>query len=265
MSQPFWELREGHQPIVAVALHDGHQVRPEVAQLLRLSKDERKREEDPFTAAWTDIAETRLVVLRSRFEVDLNRPRNRAIYLTPEDAWGLHVWREQPSQEIIERSLAEYDAFYAAVERICKNLEQRYGHFVIFDLHTYNHYRNGPHAPPAEQLHNPEINLGTGSLDRQYWEPLVERFLHDLRSFDFLGQQLDVRENVRFKGGHFSKWVHERFPQSACVLAVEVKKFFMNEWTHLPDAKQMAAVHQALRSTIPGVLEELGQLSRQSA
>jgi N-formylglutamate deformylase len=264
MKQPFWALTKGHQPLVAVALHDGHHVRPEVAELLAIDKNDRKREEDPFTAAWTDIAQTRLVVLRSRFEVDLNRPRKKAIYLKPEDAWGLDIWREVPSPEILEQSLAEYDRFYAVVEEICKHL-QRYGRFVIFDLHTYNHYRNGQHAPPAEQWLNPEINLGTGSLNRQYWQPVVERFLGDLRRFDFFGRQLDVRENVKFVGGHFARWVHSHFPQSACVLSIEVKKFFMDEWSHQPDLQQMAAIHQALRSTIPGVLEELQQLSRESA
>ena len=32
-------------------------------------------------------------VTRSRFEADLNRPRDRAVYLTPADAWGHQVWR----------------------------------------------------------------------------------------------------------------------------------------------------------------------------
>ena len=165
MSQ-LWNFTAGCQPIVAVALHDGHDVRPEVAQWLAISSDDRQREEDPFTANWTDIAESRLVVLRSRFEVDLNRPRHQAIYLQPKDSWGLSVWQKQPPQDLIERSLAEYDAFYAEVEGICRRLEQRYGRFVIYDLHTYNHYRQGRHADPATKLSNPEINLGTGTLNR---------------------------------------------------------------------------------------------------
>ena len=256
MSQ-LWISTEGNQPLVAVALHDGHQVRSEVEKLLAITPDERKREEDPFTANWTDIAESRLIVLRSRFEIDLNRPRHQAVYLKPEDSWGLKVWRSQPPQELVERSLAEYDAFYAYVERICRTLEQRYGHFAIYDLHTYNHYRQGIDGIPADKLHNPEINLGTVSLDREYWQPVVERFIYEMKQFDFLGRQLDVRENVKFKGGHFAKWIHARFPHSACVLAIEVKKFFMNEWTHQPDSKQLSAVHRALKASVAGVLEEL--------
>ena len=121
------------------------------------------------------------------------------------------------------------------------------------------------HAPPATELYNPEINLGTGSLNREYWQPVVERFIHDMRSFDFLGRQLDVRENVKFQGGHFSKWVHAHFPGSACVLAVEVKKFFMSEWTHQPDLLKMSAVHQALKGSVSGVLDELQHLAKTTA
>ena len=256
MSQ-LWKSIFGNQPLVAVALHDGHDIRPEVASLLAISPDERKREEDPFTAGWTDIAENRLVVLRSRFEVDLNRPRDRAVYLTPEDSWGLKVWKSQPSPEIVRRSLLEYDAFYAEVYRICQTLERRYGHFVIYDLHTYNHYRQGIEAQPALERDNPEINLGTGSLNREYWQPIIKRFISEMRQFDFLGRQLDVRENVKFQGGYFAEWVHSHFPNSGCVLAVEVKKFFMNEWTHKADFIELSTVHQALKNSASGVLEEL--------
>jgi N-formylglutamate amidohydrolase len=231
-----------------------------VSSLLALSESDRTREEDPFTALWTTVADTQIVVKQSRFEFDLNRPREKAVYLTPEDAWGLSVWHSVPSEEIVTRSLAEYDAFYATVKRVFADIEQRFGCFVVFDLHTYNHRREGLEALPADPRYNPEINLGTGSLNRDRWAPVVERFITDLRSFDFLGQHLDVRENIRFRGGHFSRWTHQTFPESACVLAIEVKKFFMNEWTNEADPVQLDAIRRALQSTVPGLLEALKQV-----
>ncbi len=258
--QASWVLTQGHGPIVAVALHDGHNIRAEVSSLLALSESDRTREEDPFTALWTTVADTQIVVKQSRFEFDLNRPREKAVYLTPEDAWGLSVWHSVPSEEIVARSLAEYDAFYATVKRVFADIEQRFGCFVVFDLHTYNHRREGLEALPADPRYNPEINLGTGSLNRDRWAPVVDRFITDLRSFDFLGQHLDVRENIRFRGGHFSRWTHQSFPESACVLAIEVKKFFMNEWTNEADPVQLDAIRRALQSTVPGLLEALKQV-----
>lgn len=259
-SQPFWVWTQGNQPLVAAAIHDGHDVRKEVAQHLALKWSDRRREEDPFTARWTEIAPARLVVLRSRFEVDLNRPRETAIYCRPEDAWGLQVWQRELPDALVARSIAEYDAFYRELGQVCRQLEQQYERFVIFDLHTYNHWRQGDEAPFADTAENPEINLGTGTMNRQYWSPLVDRWLTDLRQFDFLGRRLDVRENIKFRGGYFAEWIHQHFPQSACVLSIEVKKFFMNEWTHQPDPIQLEAVHQALESTVPGVLAALQRM-----
>ena len=259
MTQASWVLTQRDGPVVAVALHDGHDVRPDVAALFAIAENDRLREEDPFTANWTAVGDTQIVVRRSRFEFDLNRPREKAVYLKPEDAWGLTVWQTQPSPEIIARSLAEYDAFYATVEQVFADLERRFGRFVVFDLHTYNHRRLGPLALPAGPIYNPEVNLGTGTLHRR-WAPVVERFLSDLRDFDFLGRQLDVRENVRFRGGHFSHWTHQKFPHSACVLAVEVKKFFMDEWSNELDLTQLEAIRSALQSTVPNVLETLNQV-----
>ncbi len=265
LTQP-WTWTIGNQPLIAAAIHDGHRVREEVAAHFAIKWSDRRREEDPFTAQWTPIAQTRVIVQRSRFEVDLNRPREKAIYHQPQDAWGLQIWNQPLPESLIARSLAQYDAFYAELAQVCRSLEAQFGRFVILDLHTYNHCRNGRVAAPRD---NPEINLGTktlgsfGSLrnDRAYWSPVIDRVLVELRQFDFLGRQLDVRENVKFGGGHMARWVHQHFPRSACVLSIEVKKFFMNEWTHDPDLRQLDAVYQALHSTVPGILEELQYLN----
>jgi len=149
---------------------------------------------------------------------------------------------------------------FRTIERVFADLERRFGRFVVFDLHTYNHRRLGPHALPADPRYNPEINLGTRMMNRNHWKPVVESFLSDLRDFDFLGRPLDVRENVRFRGGYFPYWVHQTFPHSACVLSIEVKKFFMDEWTNNVDLTQLDAIRCALQSTIPSVLEALNQV-----
>ena len=41
-------------------------------------------------------------------------------------------------------------------------------------------------------------------MDRDYWSPVVDRWLTDLAS-SFLERQLDVRENVKFAGGHLGR------------------------------------------------------------
>ena len=100
MDLTIWQLDEGDSPLVATAIHAGHALRDEVTKLMALDEAGRLREEDPFTDQWTTVADTRLIGLQSRFEVDLNRPRAKAVYLQPEDAWGLHVWQTPPPADV---------------------------------------------------------------------------------------------------------------------------------------------------------------------
>lgn len=257
-----WDIYQGNGPLVATAIHNGNQIRPELSEYMALDENSRLREEDPFTGDWTTIGNTRIVAHRSRFEVDLNRPREKAVYITPEDAWGLKLWKSELPPEIVNRSLSEYDDFYKEAHRIFTDLEQKFGHFVVFDLHSYCHLREGPDGNPADPELNPEVNIGTGTMDRTKWAGLVDRFVSDLGNYNYNSRHLDVRENVKFKGGQLSKWVHQTFPQSACSISIEFKKFFMNEWTGIPDEQQLKEIVFALQSTIPGVIEELRNMEQ---
>ena len=257
MTDQIWRLHLGSGPLIATAVHDGHEVREEVARHVALSDIEQLREEDPFTGEWTQVAPIRVVGMRSRFEVDLNRPREKAVYRTPEDAWGLTVWKDDPPDEMFERSLAEYDAFYDAMRKLLKEITRQHGHFVVFDLHSYNHRRDGADGPLADPAGNPQVNIGTGTMNRERWAPVVDAFIDTLRSFDFPGGKLDVRENVKFFGGNWPRWIHENFPDTGVAIAIEFKKFFMDEWTGEPDEDCIEAIGEALRFTAPAVLDAL--------
>lgn len=255
---PIWSITEGDSPIVATAVHDGHAIRAELMPFIALTSEERLREEDPFTAGWTTVVDTHVIGLHSRFEVDLNRPRDKAIYLKPEDAWGLTVYNQNLPEDIIQRTLAEYDAFYETMHEFFTRMTERHHRFIVLDLHTYNHRRDGLDAKPADVSQNPEVNIGTGTIpDRARFASAIDGFIENLREFNYDGGHLDVRENVKFLGGGFPAWIHRNFPESACVLSVEFKKFFMNEWTGEPDEDQVGMIHAALESTLPKLHEWL--------
>ncbi len=258
-------ITTGPGPLVAAAVHDGHAVDPETLPHVALDDAGRLREEDPFTAELAEVAPCRIVGRRSRFEIDLNRPPKKAVYQTPEDAWGLAVWRGGTVPDAVaERSMKLYEAFYHAVGELLGAKVREHGAVVVYDLHSYNHRREGPDGPVADPEENPEVNVGTGTLDRGRWGPLVDRFMADLdegaRRAGRTG--LDVRENVKFQGGYFSRWVHDRFGSDACVLAVEFKKTFMDEWTGEPDRAHLGQLKEALAYTLPGVLEARAAILR---
>jgi N-formylglutamate deformylase len=243
-------LLEGDGPIVATAIHDGHALRADCHDCIGLDEATRLREEDPYTARLAAVAPTTIVAKLSRFEVDLNRPRERAVYKCAADAWGLEVWRQLPTEEQVERALAAHDEFYATLDRVLRERVRRYGSVVVLDIHSYNHRRDGAGAPAADPALNPEINLGTGTLDHSRWGKLVDRFRADLGG-------LDVRENVKFRGGWMSTWIHQTFPETVCALALEFKKTFMDEWTGTLDEARLDELRAALAATLPGLEESL--------
>lgn len=255
-----YRVDQGDQPLIATAIHNGHQVRGEVASLFAINDASRLREEDPFTGEWTAIAQNRIIVDTSRFEVDLNRVREEAVYIDPQDSWGLTVWQACPDPALIDRSLSGYDSFYSHLHKIFTELSNKYGKFIVLDLHAYNHRRNGPDGKPEDIEGNPEVNVGTGTMgDRMRWAQVIDRFIKDLSGYDYCGRHLDVRENVKFLGRQLAQWTHDTFPESACVLSIDFKKFFMDEWTGQPESQQLAAITDALRFSVNGALKELGK------
>jgi N-formylglutamate amidohydrolase len=242
--------------VLATAIHAGHELRLELRTEILLDDDVRRREEDPFTDDIAGVVPTHVTVHRSRFEVDVNRDRDASVYRTPEDAWGLAMWRQPPAGAVIERSRSEYDEFYASMCTLLDRMAE-IGPFVVLDIHSYNHRRRGPRAPSAPSEENPDINVGTGSLDRSRFSPVVNRFVAELGETSVDGHRLDVRENVRFQGGHFSRWVNQHYPDRGCALAIEFKKTFMDEWTGALDVEHLTQLGEAVRGSLPALARAL--------
>jgi N-formylglutamate deformylase len=255
-----WSIEVGDGPVVATAIHSGHEVRPDIERWLAVSDEDRLREEDPLTGLWTTVGDSSVRVFRSRFEVDLNRPREKAIPASAEDTWGLDVWREPPPREVVTRSLDEYDRFYASIEDLLERLIRDWNSVLVLDLHSYNHRRGGPESPGDSFLKNPEVNVGTGTMKRGRWATLVDRFIDSLRSQPFANRRLDVRENVRFRGGYFPEWLHTRYPEKVCVLALEFKKVFMDEWSGTANIAALEELRVALRNAASAVRPELARI-----
>lgn len=246
---------------MSTAIHAGHQLRPEIAARLALDEGDRLREEDPYTDLVLGDHGTRIVAHRSRFEVDLNRPRDGSVYLVPDDAWGLDVWTEGLPSDVAERSRALHDEFYAMLGERLDRLAAE-GPFLVLDVHSYNHRREGPTAPPASPVENPEINVGTGALDRARWGPAIDGFIDELSRQRVMDHTLDVRENVKFRGGFLSQWVAHRYPDAGCVLAVECKKTFMDEWSGRYDPEHVAQLRRAVATATERTLVAVAGVTR---
>ncbi len=241
-------------PLLATAIHNGHSLRPGISEYMAIDEFQRLREEDPYTGYFTDVSQSRLIVDTSRFEVDVNRSRKDSVYRTPEQSWGIKVWNDNVPSSVWEYSYGEYDFFYSLLDRILKRFIDYWGYVVVYDIHSYNYLRNGNDQEEENPEQNPEINLGTGSMDRRLWDPVVISFIQSFKKFNYQGRKLYVAENIRFKGGYMASWIHSQFPGKSCVLSIEFKKIFMDEWIGAVNIDRINELRRALKETVPAVL-----------
>lgn len=243
-----WRVRFD-RAVIATAVHAGHDLRPELERLMTLDESTRRREEDPHTGDLAAHVGSHIVVQRSRFEVDLNRDREHSVYVDPSDSWGIQVWEEPLDADVVERSLVLHDDFYRRLGVTLDDLSARHGGFVLYDVHSYNHRRGGPDAPPDDPAANPVVNLGTGSLPDR-WRPVATAFLSAMGTAPSPGSLIDVRENVKFEGREVARFVHDNYADVGCALAIEFKKVFMDEWTNSVDERRLGEFGVALASTV---------------
>src|SRR5690606_37160976 len=251
-------ISEGDSPVIAAAIHEGHLIRDELLPYLNLEEHERSREEDPYTDYLSEVSPSRVIVNVSRFETDLNRPRSKAVYQQPEDAWGLQVWKTPLPPEMLHQSLETYDAFYRRLDGFLKTAIGRFGHFALLDLHTYNHRReiHEGKTEAADAAENPEVNMGT-AYNLPQWKTLIQKFITTFSGAMINGKAPDVRENVKFKGGEFQQWVTRNYGKHGLVLSIEFKKTFMDEHTGIVDIYHLRDIRRSLRFTVDELAEEL--------
>ena len=253
-----WRVTRGEGPVVATAIHDGHGLRDEVREAMALGDADRLREEDPYTGPAVAGVANHVVACRSRFELDLNRDAGDAVYATPEQCWGFRVWREEPNAGLVARSLEIHAAFYRMMGGLLDEIAAACGRFVLLDVHSYNHRRDGPGGAPMPQADAPDVNIGTFSMPRELWAPVLDPVMAAMRAFDFNGRRLDVRENVVFQGkGALTRFVHDRYPGRGCAIAIEFKKFYMDEWTGVPDPAALEAMRGFIDATARAAADAL--------
>jgi N-formylglutamate amidohydrolase len=245
-----------NSPIVCTAIHNGHLLSDNIKDNLTVKEDVRLREEDPFTERFLIECGNKIIGRTSRFEVDLNHSSEKCIYKEPEDSWGITTRKKTPSAIAISQSLAKYNEFYSNVKEHFDELQKRVGTFFVFDVHSYNHHRKGSDAEFDDPQLNPEIIIGTNNMPGK-WIPLMERVTKQLRDFDYFGRTLDSRINVKFPGGHFSRWIHNNYPESACCIAIEFKKIWMDEWTSEIYEDKLQKLIEAFQSTFQIILSDL--------
>ncbi len=226
---------------VCGAVHDGHNFRKELWENCLHTQYDRWFEEDPETQ---NMIKTMPIVISgsdSRFEYDLNRDPDNAIY---EDAWGKKLWKDPLSGQMINKSLKKHSNFYKVVYALISKIEEKFGACIVYDMHSYNWKRWDREVPTW--------NLGTSNIDNKRFGEMVESWRNELTKIKFPeGIESNALVNDTFQGnGYFLKYITQNFPNTL-VLATEIKKVYCDEYTGVIFPEVVAAVERDLKKILP--------------
>jgi len=243
-----YEIKLADSPFWTFAIHDGHDIDEKLLPYQLLNEEERLREEDPFTALIAELPCNRFIMESSRFQLDINRTLEDAIYLKPEQAWGLNVWKDDFPLALISELRNDHREIFEIIESKIQDTIAQFGYFIILDIHSYNAKREGPDQEINIDT-DPEINFGTIHLNKK-WRPLMDELINFISAEELNGQAIDVREIVKFKGGYFAQTMNQLYGDYGFVLAIEFRKDFMDEWTGDPDYHKIMACKQLLLKSL---------------
>jgi len=212
-----------------VAMHAGNHVRSSLDHVMSATEQERFREEDPYTERFIKELPIQIIARDSRFEYDLNREANRAIYGHDRKMWGIRVWKRELNEEERNLSLAKHREFHDLMDVVVEYLLHQGKYSVMFDMHSFCYQRK--EIIPWSQDPGPEINIGSRAVNQAVFGRIIENFKHHLSGLSIDGYPIRVAENELFEGGYLARRLSKAYPDQLLVLAMEYKKIFMDEVT----------------------------------
>ena len=225
---------------VCGAVHNGHQFRKELWDNCLHTEYERWFEEDPETKEMVKSNPIVIAGCDSRFEYDLNRAPETAIY---EDAWGKKLWKNPLPKNQKIKSLQKHTNFYKVVHALIAKLEEKFGVCIVYDMHSYNWKRWTREVPTW--------NLGTGNVDNN-------RFGNEIESWRAILEKTPLPSNIKstslindtFQGnGYFLKYITQNF-NNTLVLATEIAKVYCDELAQIMYPEVVAAVEKYLKTEL---------------
>ncbi len=222
------------------AVHDGHQFRKELWTNCLHTEYERWFEEDPETKEMVKSHPIVIAGCDSRFEYDLNRAPETAIYV---DAWGKQLWKNPLPQSQKSKSLDKHANFYKVVHALIGKIEEKFGVCIVYDMHSYNWKRWTREVPTW--------NLGTGNIDNN-------RFENEVETWRVILEKTPLPNNIKstalvndtFQGnGYFLKYITNNF-KNTLVLATEIAKVYCDELEQIMYPEVVVSIEKYLRTEL---------------
>lgn len=232
---------ESYVHYLCAAIHDGHEFRKELWDNCLHSEYDRWYEEDPETKRMIEKHPIVIAGRDSRFEYDLNRFPEEAVF---ETAWGKQLWKHPLEAKARQKSLNKHEAFYKVVRALIEKIQSLHGHSIVYDMHSYNWQRWDREVPTW--------NLGTKNIDNGRFGALVDSWREMLSGIEL---PHDIKQTAKindtfFGNGYFLRFITTNFANTL-VLATEIAKVYCDEINQQIFPEVVHAVEVQLRELIP--------------
>ncbi len=235
-----------YAPYICGAVHDGNQFRKSLWENCLHTEYERWYEEDPCTKEMVRSHPIVIAGCDSRFEYDLNRGPENAIY---EDAWGKKLWKEPLADEEKDHSMSKHSAFFEVTHALVQKIEDKYKKAIVFDMHSYNWKRWDREVPVW--------NLGTTQIDNNRYGGIVEAWRERLSEMNLPNgiKSTSAVNNTFYGKGFFLGYITQNF-ENTLVLATEIAKVYCDEYSGVIYPEVVRSVEEHLKELIPLQVEE---------
>ena len=180
---------ESYTYYVCAAIHNGHQFRKDLWDNCLHTEYDRWYEEDPETKQMIQSHPIVIAGIDSRFEYDLNRDPDQAVFDT---AWGKQLWKVPLSASEKQKSLNKHQNFYKVVQVLMHTLEQKHQKCIVYDMHSYN-WKRWDRAVPT-------WNLGTSNIDHTRFGNFVNSWRDSLAAIKLPHNQDSKQTGLRREG-----------------------------------------------------------------
>jgi N-formylglutamate amidohydrolase len=173
----------------------------------------------------------------SRFEYDLNRPPEEAVF---ETAWGKQLWKNPLPGKEKEISLAKHTAFFKVTHALIEKIEAKFGAAIVYDMHSYNWQRWDREVPTW--------NLGTSNVDNDRFGEDIEAWRKSLSEIKLPNdiKSTAAINNTFFGNGYFLRYITRNF-KNTLVLATEIAKVYCDEINQVIFPEVVAKVEEQLK------------------
>ncbi|WP_411767639.1 N-formylglutamate amidohydrolase [Winogradskyella sp. A3E31] len=232
---------EDYTYYACAAIHNGHQFRKSLWKNCMHTEYERWYEEDPETKTMIQSHPIVLAGYDSRFEYDLNRDSENAVF---ETAWGKQLWKHPLEESEKEISLNKHANFYKVVDALLSKLEEKFKVAIVYDMHSYNWQRWDREVPTW--------NLGTSNVDNERFGDIIESWRQSLASIELPHniKQTSTINDVFQGNGYFLKHITNTF-KNTLVLATEIAKVYCEEYQQIIYPEVVCSVETQLRELLP--------------